>query len=94
MRLQVRRSGARDGRVGDVVYYRTDQGYVVHRIVQAVRCRSGQPYLLTCGDRRLAPDPPIRGDQILGTVINAQTPQGWRAVQATRRRLSAAQPVD
>jgi hypothetical protein len=81
-RLQVRRSGQQDCRVGDVVYFQTEGGYVVHRILQAVRCRTGEAYLLTCGDRRLAPDPPIRADKILGTVVAAQTPEGWRGVEA------------
>jgi hypothetical protein len=77
-RLRVRLQSGQPCAPGDVVFYQADDGYMVHRVVY-VAGRSGDGrYLLTCGDNRLAPDPPVRPDQVLGTVIAVQGASGWR----------------
>jgi hypothetical protein len=77
-RLQLRVVGHPHCRAGDVVYYLADDGYVVHRVVYRARRGAGRGYLLTCGDNRLAPDPPVPIDRVLGVVLSVQTADGWR----------------
>jgi hypothetical protein len=77
-RLRVRVQGNQPCRRGDVVYYLAGDGYMVHRVVFRARRGAARDLLLTCGDGCLAPDPPVRSDQVLGTVIAVETPDGWR----------------
>jgi hypothetical protein len=63
---------------GDVVFYLTGDRYMVHRVAyRQGRGRAGG-YLLTWGDGRLAPDPPVPSDQVLGLVTAVVTPEGER----------------
>jgi hypothetical protein len=74
-RLRVQVAADPPWQPGDVVYYLGDEGYVVHRVVY----RMDPDLLLTCGDKRLAPDPPVQASRVLGTVIGVETASGWRA---------------
>lgn len=69
---------------GDVVFYLTDDGYMVHRIVHKPRRGAHQDYLLTCGDHRLAPDPPVHYTQLLGTVMALQREGTWHPLGPPR----------
>ena len=64
--------------VGDVVFYRADDGYTVHRVLYRMNRRSGADYLLTAGDARFAPDPPVACDQVLGAVVAVESDGQWR----------------
>jgi hypothetical protein len=77
-RLRVRLGGEVPCRVGDVVLYLADYGYTVHRVVSRPRQISGQAYLLTEGDARFAPDPPVPCDKVLGTVVAVEISGGWQ----------------
>jgi len=77
-RLRVRLLGQQPCEPGDVAYYWSNDGYTVHRVVYRARRDKDRDYLLTCGDNRLAPDPPVPSDRLLGTVIAVETPDGWR----------------
>lgn len=77
-RFRVQLLGQQLCRPGDVVVYLSDDGYMVHRVVYRAHRGSGQDYLLTCGDNRLAPDPPVPRTRVLGTVIAVQTTSCWR----------------
>ena len=76
-RLQVRLIGPEPCHAGDVVFFLADGGYMVHRVVYLARRGPAVDYLLTRGDRRLAPDPPVRCDRILGTVTAVLGAGGW-----------------
>jgi hypothetical protein len=77
-RLRIRLLGQQPCQPGDVAYYWAHDGYTVHRVVYRARRGSTHDYLLTCGDNRLAPDPPVPSDRVLGTVIAVETDGGWR----------------
>lgn len=77
-RLRVRVDAQRPWQVGDVVFFLADGGYTVHRVVCRPRRKSDGDYLLTEGDARFAPDPPVPCHQILGTVVEVQINGEWR----------------
>lgn len=77
-RLRVRISGQIPSQVGDVVFYLADDGYTVHRVVHRMRRPSDADYLLTEGDARFAPDPPVPCGQVLGTVVAVESNGQWR----------------
>lgn len=77
-RLRVRLLAEQPCQCGDVVYYLSNDGFMVHRVVYQARRGSAAGYLLTFGDNCLVPDPPVRKDQILGTVIAVRTASDWR----------------
>jgi hypothetical protein len=77
-RLRVRTLGREPCRPGDIAYFLVGDGYMVHRVVYLADRGPARGYLLTCGDNRLAPDPPLRSDRVLGTVIAVEMANGWR----------------
>lgn len=77
-RLRVRLGGQVPCRVGDVVLYLAGDGYTVHRVVSRARRISGQAYLLTEGDSRFAPDPPVPCGRVLGTVVAVEVTGQWQ----------------
>lgn len=77
-RLRVRVSGQLPCQVGDVVFYLADGGYTVHRVLY--RGTSDGAYLITQGDARFAPDPPVPCHQVLGTVVAVQINSQWQPV--------------
>ena len=77
-RLRIRVQGHEPNRPGDVVFFRTGDDYMVHRVAYRVRHWSGRSFLLTCGDARLAADAPLDESQVLGIVISIRTKKVWR----------------
>ncbi len=67
--------GTRDIRVGDVIVFHTEEGLIAHRVLR-IRRRQDRWIWLTKGDNALAPDPPVRGEQILGRVVGIVRPDG------------------
>lgn len=80
-RIRVRPGEGRPYRVGDVVFYLSDGGYVVHRVVYGPGQSADGDYLLTEGDARFAPDPPVPSRQVLGTVVAVQGHDQWAPVR-------------
>jgi hypothetical protein len=76
-RLRVRVNGQLPCRAGDVVFYLAEGGYTVHRVVYR---SSAVDYLLTAGDARFAPDPPVPCRQVLGTVVGIQIDGEWHSL--------------
>jgi hypothetical protein len=76
-RLRVRLRSEQPCPRGEIVYYLSNDRFVVHRIVYRARRGSAAGYSLTIGDNCLIPDPPVLNDRILGTVIAIQTNTGW-----------------
>lgn len=64
--------------LGDVVFYQTSTGYMVHRVVYRTRRGPSQAYVLTCGDNCLAPDPPVPHESILGIVSAVELAGTWQ----------------
>jgi hypothetical protein len=79
-RIRVRPGEVSSCRIGDVVFYLSDGGYVVHRVVYRPPPSSDGDYLLTEGDARFAPDPPVPCRQVLGTVVAVQGNGQWAPV--------------
>lgn len=77
-RLRVKLLGNRIPERDDILYYLSDDGFVIHRLVRHVSSRSGERYYLTIGDDCLAPDPPVPEDRVLGVVIAVETSSGIR----------------
>lgn len=57
---------ARRPRLGEVALVATDGGLRLHRVVWAPPLGRGR--FRTCADRALAIDPPLPGEQVLGTL--------------------------
>jgi hypothetical protein len=94
-RLRVRLESQRPCQVGDVVFYMADGGYTVHRVVHRAHGASGMDYLLTEGDARFGPDPPVPLRQVLGTVAAVEVdgrwqPVGVRAARPWHQRIARA----
>jgi|ERR1700676_2291746 len=53
--------------IGDIVVYMREQMLIVHRIVRTC-VSSGEPYIVTRGDRLLRNDAPVLPDELLGQV--------------------------
>src|SRR5262249_10939305 len=66
-------------RAGDVVLYLGDDGYTVHRVVSPARRVSGGAFVLTEGDARFAPDPPVPCAKVVGTVVAVEISGRWQA---------------
>ena len=73
--------------VGQVVAFVGGNTVVVHRVVH-----NGKDHVLTRGDARMAPDTPVRRDQILGPVRAVAREGQWRELPAPaeRGRLASA----
>jgi hypothetical protein len=80
-RIRVRPGGGMSCRVGDVVFYLADGGYVVHRVVYRPGQTADEDYLLTEGDARFAPDSPVSWRQVLGIVVAVQYNGQWAPVR-------------
>lgn len=79
-RLRVRVGGQCPHRDGDVVFYLADGGYTVHRVLYLTDGSSDAGYMITQGDARFAPDPPVPCRQVLGTVVAVQINGQWQPV--------------
>lgn len=76
-RIRVQPSGGLTCQVGNVMFYLAGGGYVVHRVVYRARRTPDVDYLLTEGDARFAPDPPVPCHLVLGTVVAVETDGRW-----------------
>ncbi len=74
-------------RIGEVVFYTTASKAVAHRLISARRGAAGRTFLLQ-GDRSVRPDPPIRGDQILGRVVEVSRKGRKIQLETSERRFS------
>lgn len=77
-RLRVRLLADRRCRPGDIVYFLSNDGFMVHRVIRQLRDSSTASHLLTFGDNCLSPDPPVRMDRILGIVVAVRIAGDWR----------------
>jgi hypothetical protein len=66
---------------GDVVAVRAAGAVLVHRVV--ARGRDGT-WLLTRGDARLVPDPPVRAEDVIGRVTGRRAGGGFEDVPGGR----------
>lgn len=67
--------GQVDASRGDILYYLSSDGFVIHRCVHVSR----RGRMITLGDNCLVPDSPLLRKCVLGAVIAVQTVKGWRA---------------
>ncbi|MCU7787029.1 signal peptidase I [Pyrobaculum sp. 3827-6] len=66
--------------VGDVVLYRADVGYVLHRVID-VRREGRQIYYVTKGDANASPDPrPVPRENVVGVAVGRIPYVGWPAL--------------
>ncbi len=56
-------------RVGDIALIKTNDGFIVHRIVKLLDKHSKQRLLITRGDRNIYFDPIVLPDNFLGKII-------------------------
>lgn len=81
--IAVRDTPIDDVRVGDVVTYQIrsgDPAVVTHRVVGTTSMTGGERVLLTRGDANDVDDPPVRREQLRGTVVLAVPYLGYPAV--------------
>ncbi|AFA38814.1 signal peptidase I, archaeal type [Pyrobaculum oguniense TE7] len=68
----------KEASVGDVVLFRADIGYVLHRIIDKYRGEDGRWYYRTKGDANESPDPkPVPQDNLVGKAILKIPYAGW-----------------
>jgi hypothetical protein len=78
LRIQVRREAR--FQPGEIVYFQAEAGdFTVHRVVCEVR-----GWLLTRGDRCLAPDLPVPVSRIIGVVVGVERLGEWEAPRELR----------
>jgi hypothetical protein len=80
-RIRIDMSPAADLRLGQVIAFVGGNQLIVHRLVHL-----GRDFVLTRGDARLAPDSPVRRDQILGPVISVARDDRWESLAAPASR--------
>jgi hypothetical protein len=76
-----------------IVAFLAGSRLVSHRVVHQGRRGRASQYLITRGDGRLLPDPPVRRGDVLGTVTGVWIGDGWvppggRPAQPPLRRLA------
>jgi hypothetical protein len=59
--------------VGDVVVFWQDQRLIAHRVVYLGRQARAAGHLITRGDARIAPDPPVPIERVLGRITSLTT---------------------
>ncbi|MGI6338688.1 MAG: signal peptidase I [Bacteroidales bacterium] len=60
---------------GEIIAYRSDKGFIVHRIVRSFH-RDGQEYFVTRGDSSRMEDEPVTTGQIAGRVTRKERRSG------------------
>lgn len=81
--IAVRETPLDEVRVGDVVTYQIRSGepaVVTHRVVGTTSMTGGERLLLTRGDANDVDDPPVRREQLRGTVVLAAPYLGYPAM--------------
>jgi len=85
MRIRIDMSPRDHYPLGGVVAFVGGNRLIVHRLVH-----QGAEYVLTRGDARLAPDAPVKREQIVGLVTAAGNQGEWRDVVTPRARKGIA----
>jgi signal peptidase I len=67
-RVLIEPGSAADLRIGDVVLYRNEGHYIIHRLVK----KAGPGTVITRGDNRTWDDPPVPVGNIMGTVVQIE----------------------
>jgi len=80
---------ARSPRAGDLVLFRSGDALVVHRFLRRVRSRRRGPHLRMRGDARPTFDPPVRDEDLRGTVRAVRRAGTWWDLSGRRARLWA-----
>ena len=92
-RLRVRLISGQYCDAGDIVFFLSEQGFMVHRIAWPSRRGLASSLTLTYGDNCLVPDVPIRTDQIMGQIIAFRVADGWREAGPPNVRSFAARLI-
>ena len=92
-RLRVRLISGQNCHAGDIVFFLSEQGFMVHRIAWQARRRRASSHTLTFGDNCFVPDVPIRSDQIIGQIIAVQVADGWRVAGPLNFRSFASRLI-
>ncbi|MGH8702717.1 MAG: hypothetical protein ACREVR_16315, partial [Burkholderiales bacterium] len=71
---------------GDIVYFLSDAGFMVHRVVYRKHRNPADGWLLTLGDNCFAPDAPVSAERVLGTVVAARAGNDWRIPPPPEKR--------
>jgi len=71
---------------GDVIAWKREKGFVVHRLVKVVN-EENQVYFITRGDSCANEDQPVKKNQIAGKVINIESTSG-RKRTIEKKKLS------
>ena len=72
--------------LGEVIAFLVGSQVVVHRVVHQGRAGAAAGFVLTRGDSRLVPDPPVAYVRILGPVTGLWKDGRWTEVSGMRRR--------
>jgi signal peptidase len=78
-----RKVSAEDIQVGDVIHYRSEKGFVLHRVVD-IQTDKGEPVFITRGDNSGVNDDPVRASQVEGEVVLTIPKIGWVAIGAKK----------
>jgi hypothetical protein len=77
-------------RVGDVVVMQAGSRVVAHRVLHRGRRGRAREYLITRGDARWLPDPPVPVASLLGVVTRVAAGGAWDRPSAAHERLGWA----
>jgi hypothetical protein len=91
-RIRIKLNEPGTEKVGDVVAFLVGTRVVVHRVVYCGRRQPAVGHLLTRGDARIVPDPPLAKAHLLGTVTGIAGGDGWVQV-GPRQRYSAVREL-
>lgn len=76
-------------RRGDLLLFRQADYLVVHRLLGPARFPDGRPCLRTRGDARIALDPPVDPDRVVGRVTAVLRSRSWRSFRGAGARRYA-----
>lgn len=65
---------------GDVAYFKSQKGFMIHRIAYIVKKGSASNLLITLGDNCLLPDKPVLASQVIGVVFAVKINRQWQPV--------------
>ena len=74
---------AEDIKVGDIIKFRRNDSYIVHRVVNTEEA-GGRFYFITQGDANNVEDPPVLEGQVEGKVILTVPKIGWLSIGVRR----------
>jgi signal peptidase I len=79
--VKVRMLHGDDAQLGDVVYFKSQEGFMIHRVASKVKKGFASNLLITIGDNCLLPDSPVITSQIVGVVFAVKINGQWQPVQ-------------